>query len=160
LGRRKVGFDTPAEKWMRDLHPGFVRDLLLSKPARERDLYDARAVERLLAAPRRPFWFDMVWKLASIEAWASTFLDGAAVSAAGMAAKPAYPRAGTVRTGPERHRLSCDVGGLAPWRVGHRRPADGRSRAAQGAIRSVAVASPVSRSDCCGQRSERSHRAL
>jgi asparagine synthase (glutamine-hydrolysing) len=89
LGRRKVGFDTPAEKWMRDTHPGFVRDLLLSKSARERGLYDARAVEQLLASPRRPFWFDMIWKLASIEAWAWTFLDGAAVSHAGIAAKPA-----------------------------------------------------------------------
>jgi len=89
LGRRKVGFDTPAEKWMRDLHPDFVRDLLLSKTARERGLYNARAVKRLLDAPRRPFWFDMIWKLASIEAWAYTFLDGAAVSHAGIAAKPA-----------------------------------------------------------------------
>jgi asparagine synthase (glutamine-hydrolysing) len=89
LGRRKVGFDTPAEKWMRETHPGFVRDLLLSKAARERGLYDAHAVERLLAAPRRPFWFDMIWKLASIEAWAWTFLDGAADSHAGIAAKPA-----------------------------------------------------------------------
>src|SRR5215831_2210687 len=89
LSRRKVGFDTPAEKWMRDLHPDFVRDLLLSKAARERGLYNVRAVERLLASPRRPFWFDIVWKLASIEAWAYTFSDGAAVSDAGIAAKPA-----------------------------------------------------------------------
>jgi asparagine synthase (glutamine-hydrolysing) len=89
LGRRKVGFDTPAEKWMRDTHPGFVRELLLSKAARERGLYDIGAVGRLLDAPRRPFWFDIAWKLASIEAWASTFIDGAAVSHAGIAAKPA-----------------------------------------------------------------------
>ena len=89
LGRRKVGFDTPAEPWMRDRHPGFVRDLLLSKAARERGLYDTAAVERLLAAPRRPYWFDIVWKLASIEAWASTFLDSTAVSHAAIAAQPA-----------------------------------------------------------------------
>ena len=38
LSRRKVGFDTPAESWMRDRHPDFVRDLLLSKAARERGL--------------------------------------------------------------------------------------------------------------------------
>jgi len=88
-GRRKVGFDTPAEPWMRDQHPGFVRDLLLSKSARERGLYDATAVERLLAAPRGPYWFDMVWKLASIEAWAWTFLDRSAVSHAGITAQPA-----------------------------------------------------------------------
>jgi asparagine synthase (glutamine-hydrolysing) len=80
LGRRKVGFDTPAESWMRDRHPDFVRDLLLSQAARERGLYDPAAVQALLGAPRTPYWFDIVWKLASIEAWASTFLDTAAVS--------------------------------------------------------------------------------
>jgi len=80
LGRRKVGFDTPAESWMRDRHPGFVRDLLLSKAARERGLYDSNAIARLLGNPRTPYWFDVVWKLASIEAWASTFLDSTAAS--------------------------------------------------------------------------------
>jgi asparagine synthase (glutamine-hydrolysing) len=90
LGRRKVGFDTPAESWMRDRHPGFVRDLLLSKAARERGVYDAAAVQALLGAPRTPYWFDLTWKLASIEAWASTFLDTAAVSYANrIAAQPA-----------------------------------------------------------------------
>jgi len=76
LNRRKVGFDTPAESWMRDRHAGFVRELLLSSRARSRGLIDASAVERLLARPQQPYWFDMVWKLASIEAWASIFLDG------------------------------------------------------------------------------------
>ncbi len=75
LGRRKVGFDTPAEGWMRDRHPGFVRDLLLSRAAAERGLYDRKAVATLLDAPGTLHWFDIVWKLASIEAWASTFLD-------------------------------------------------------------------------------------
>jgi asparagine synthase (glutamine-hydrolysing) len=80
LGRRKVGFDTPAESWMRDRHPDFVRELLLSKAARERGLYNAFAVKALLGAPRTPYWFDLVWKIASIEAWASTFLDSAGVT--------------------------------------------------------------------------------
>lgn len=80
LGRRKVGFDTPAEAWIRDRHPGFIRELLLSRNARQRGFYDSAAVERLLDRPRTPFWFDMVWKLASIEAWASLFLDQSAIS--------------------------------------------------------------------------------
>ena len=75
LGRRKVGFDTPAESWVRDRHPGFIRELLLSRAARQRGFYDADAMERLLDTPNTPYWFDIVWKLASIEAWASTFLD-------------------------------------------------------------------------------------
>jgi asparagine synthase (glutamine-hydrolysing) len=80
LGRRKVGFDTPAESWMRDRHPDFVHELLLSKAARERGLYNASAVKALLGAPSTPYWFDIVWKIASIEAWASTFLDSAGVT--------------------------------------------------------------------------------
>jgi len=80
LGRRKVGFDTPAHVWMRDRHRGFIRELLLSRKARERGFYDSRAIEHLLDRPRSPFWFDIVWKLASIEAWASLFLDQNAVS--------------------------------------------------------------------------------
>ena len=90
LGRRKVGFDTPAESWMRDRHRGFVRDLLSSSAARGRGFYDVAALERLLDNPRAPYWFDIVWKLASIEAWASTFLDNpVAVHAGEFAAQPA-----------------------------------------------------------------------
>jgi asparagine synthase (glutamine-hydrolysing) len=90
LRRRKVGFDTPAEPWMRDRHPGFVRDLLLSKAARERGLYNTAAIAQFLDTPRTPYWFDIVWKLASIEAWAATFLDTTAAShAEELAAQPA-----------------------------------------------------------------------
>ena len=78
IGRRKVGFDTPAHAWMRDHHPGFIRDLLLSTAARSRGIYDVSAVTRLLDAPHTHYWFDTVWKLASIEGWASTFLDATA----------------------------------------------------------------------------------
>jgi asparagine synthase (glutamine-hydrolysing) len=80
LSRRKVGFDTPAKSWMRDRHPGFVRDLLLSRAAKERGFYDHVSVERFLDRPQTPYWFDIIWKLASIEAWASTFLDRGAAS--------------------------------------------------------------------------------
>jgi asparagine synthase (glutamine-hydrolysing) len=90
LARRKVGFDTPAEPWMRDRHPGFVRDLLLSKAARERGLYNTAAIAQFLDTPRALYWFDIVWKLASIEAWAATFLDTTATShAEELAAQPA-----------------------------------------------------------------------
>jgi asparagine synthase (glutamine-hydrolysing) len=74
LNRRKVGFDTPANAWMRGPHRGFVRDLLLSSAARTRGYWDPVGVERALQATSSPYWFDMIWKLASIEAWASTYL--------------------------------------------------------------------------------------
>ena len=75
LNRRKVGFDTPAETWMRGPHRGFLRDLLLSSAAKTRGYWDPAAVERALDATSSRYWFDVVWKLASIEAWAVNFLD-------------------------------------------------------------------------------------
>jgi asparagine synthase (glutamine-hydrolysing) len=85
LNRRKVGFDTPVERWIRSSHHAFVRDTLLSTRARQRGFFDPVAVERLLATPRTPFWIDLVWKLLSIETWAATFLDGHARSHEGYA---------------------------------------------------------------------------
>jgi asparagine synthase (glutamine-hydrolysing) len=75
LNRRKVGFDTPAERWMRGAHASFVRDLLTSSRARQRGLFVPSAVEQLLERPDSPNWFDVVWKLACIEAWARVFID-------------------------------------------------------------------------------------
>ncbi len=89
LNRRKVGFDTPAEAWMRGPHQGFVRDLLLSTRARQRGWTEPREVEAWLAHPERPYWFDVVWKLVCLEAWATLFLDGEARAFAGERARPA-----------------------------------------------------------------------
>lgn len=76
LNRRKVGFDTPAEQWMRGRHRDFVRDLLLSTPARMRGWWKPDGVEWALNNTQSPHWFDVVWKLACVEAWARVFLDG------------------------------------------------------------------------------------
>ena len=78
LSRRKVGFDTPMAAWFRGPHLGFVRDLLTSQRARERGLWNPKQVEALLGNLRHPQWFDVVWKLVSIEAWATTFVDAVA----------------------------------------------------------------------------------
>jgi asparagine synthase (glutamine-hydrolysing) len=97
LNRRKVGFDTPAELWMRDRHPAFVRDLLLSREARSRGLWDPKAVERMLDHHSDPHWFDLVWKSVCIEVWARTFIDGgsSAGSWTGPPETPATPEPAT-----------------------------------------------------------------
>lgn len=76
LNRRKVGFDTPAQHWMAEVHPGFVRETLLSARARQRGFWNASEIERLLGAPGSPLWVDIMWKTLAIETWASLFLDG------------------------------------------------------------------------------------
>jgi asparagine synthase (glutamine-hydrolysing) len=82
LTRRKVGFDTPAETWMRGAHHDFVRDTLLSRRARERGLWNPRAIARLLERTNRsPLWFDLAWKVLCVESWAQLFLDQSEIPA-------------------------------------------------------------------------------
>ncbi len=76
LTRRKVGFDTPAEFWMKGQHSGFLRDVLLSKRAAERGFWNRQTIENLLSHNSTTGWFDVVWKVFCIETWASIFLDG------------------------------------------------------------------------------------
>lgn len=77
LNRRKVGFDTPIEQWMRGRHAGFVREVLLSRPARERGLWNARTMEAWLDHPDRQNWADVIWKALCVELWAQQVLDAA-----------------------------------------------------------------------------------
>lgn len=75
LNRRKVGFDTPAEQWMKERHPEFVRETLLSSHARARGFWNTRELESFLDHPNVHGSFDILWKVLSIEVWASIFLD-------------------------------------------------------------------------------------
>jgi asparagine synthase (glutamine-hydrolysing) len=76
LSRRKVGFDTPAESWIRGPHREFVRDTLLSTRARSRGWTQPDAVARLLDdTDSSREWFDLVWKLLMLETWATVLLD-------------------------------------------------------------------------------------
>lgn len=73
LSRRKVGFDTPAEAWMHQ-HRDFVHDTLLSSGSIQRSFWNRRGIESLLASGS----FDALWKVFSVELWASIFLDSSA----------------------------------------------------------------------------------
>jgi asparagine synthase (glutamine-hydrolysing) len=83
LNRRKVGFDTPADRWMRTDHAGFVRETLLSQDARGRGWWNSKVVEAHLDADSSPDWFEVTWKLLCIEMWAQYVLDGREPPAAG-----------------------------------------------------------------------------
>jgi asparagine synthase (glutamine-hydrolysing) len=76
LSRRKVGFDTPAEAWIRGPHRGFLRETLLSTRARSRGWTSPTEVARLLDdADSSREWFDLVWKLLMLETWATVLVD-------------------------------------------------------------------------------------
>ncbi|MEW6736520.1 MAG: asparagine synthase-related protein, partial [Acidobacteriota bacterium] len=76
INRRKAGFDTPAESWIKGIQSGFVHDLLVSPRARNRGIWSVCAIEKLLKKTSHPCWFDIVWKLICIETWARIYLDG------------------------------------------------------------------------------------
>ena len=88
LNRRKVGFDTPAVRWMQTQHRAWVRDTLTSTAARNRGLWDVAALSRWLDRTDDPLWFDVTWKALCIEVWATVALDGAWRTYSSAAAAP------------------------------------------------------------------------
>jgi asparagine synthase (glutamine-hydrolysing) len=76
IDRPKRGFAVPLGDWFRGPVADFLRDLLLSKRFRERGIFDAKYVERLLvrqAGGRELDW--QLWMLVSFEMWFRAFLD-------------------------------------------------------------------------------------
>ena len=70
----KMGFPVPLHIWARGRARGFFQDVLLSERARNRGLFDPKAVEQLLnneaAFGRR------LWGLVNLELWYRQFIDG------------------------------------------------------------------------------------
>jgi asparagine synthase (glutamine-hydrolysing) len=94
LNRRKVGFDTPVERWLRDQHFDWFQSILTSRKATERGFWKPEALTALAQkeAMGTPGWFDVAWKALSIELWARTMLD----------------------TSPEQHLAARDVPAARP----------------------------------------------
>ena len=76
LRRRKRGFGLPLRRWMKGDLAGMVNDVLRSRAARERGLFEPREVERLLAAmDTERDAPDRVWTLLVLELWFREFID-------------------------------------------------------------------------------------
>jgi asparagine synthase (glutamine-hydrolysing) len=80
LNRRKVGFDTPAQRWIAGPHNEFLRNTLLSARARQRGWWNRAGLESVVEHASAAGWFDVIWKVLSLELWASIFLDEAPAS--------------------------------------------------------------------------------
>ncbi len=81
IDRPKGYFPMPALKYVRGPFLDFMRDILLSQPARERGLFDSQYVERLLAAPEASAHYtrlqgSKLWHLALLELWLQRHVDG------------------------------------------------------------------------------------
>jgi len=77
LNRPKMGFPVPFAAWTRGAWNGVVRDVLLDRQARERGLFDAGAIDQLLAAHAAGAaeGGDRLWTLLNLELWYRTFID-------------------------------------------------------------------------------------
>jgi asparagine synthase (glutamine-hydrolysing) len=72
----KMGFPVPLHLWARNGIRQFFRDVLLSKPCRERGLFDTAALEPLIE--REDAFGRTLWGLLNIELWFRTYIDGRA----------------------------------------------------------------------------------
>jgi len=78
LRRRKRGFGLPLRRWMAGELGVMARDVLLDKTARERGLFRAPEIERLLGAIDHDWNApDRVWTLLVLELWFRRYVDGA-----------------------------------------------------------------------------------
>jgi asparagine synthase (glutamine-hydrolysing) len=80
--RRKRGFGLPLRRWMKHDLASMTRDVLLDRTARERGLFEPRAVAKLLGDVGRGYTTpDRVWTLFILELWFRKYVDGPAPSA-------------------------------------------------------------------------------
>jgi asparagine synthase (glutamine-hydrolysing) len=77
LERRKMGFPVPVGSWLRGPWRELLGEYLTGPRARARGLFDAGAVERLVAEHCQGInHAERLWALLTFEIWARIFLDG------------------------------------------------------------------------------------
>jgi len=77
LNRPKMGFPVPFAAWTRGRWNAVAREVLLDRRARERGIFEPRAVDVLLRAHAegRIDGGDRIWTLLNFELWHRTFID-------------------------------------------------------------------------------------
>jgi asparagine synthase (glutamine-hydrolysing) len=78
LDRPKMGFSVPIADWMRGELQRLPGDVLLDRRARERGLFRAGAVERMIAEHTGGTrdHAQRLWTLIGLELWLRTYIDG------------------------------------------------------------------------------------
>jgi asparagine synthase (glutamine-hydrolysing) len=69
----KMGFPVPLHIWSKNKAGDFIKDTLLSKNARERNIVDTQNIEKLIKS-EQPFSRGL-WGLLSLELWFNQFID-------------------------------------------------------------------------------------
>jgi asparagine synthase (glutamine-hydrolysing) len=71
--RDKMGFPVPLQHWARGAAQDLFHDVLLSRRARERGLFDVGAVERLIT--QESAFSRVLWGMLQLELWHREFID-------------------------------------------------------------------------------------
>lgn len=81
LTRKKMGFPVPIGRWFRGRHRGLIREFCESPRARDRGLFEASAVDQLIAEhmQRHDRHSERLWTLVNLEIWSRLFEDGESV---------------------------------------------------------------------------------
>jgi asparagine synthase (glutamine-hydrolysing) len=74
--RDKMGFPVPLQHWARGRAREFFHDVLLSRRTRERGLFDATVVERMIE--QQSSFSRVLWGLLQLELWHRQFIDAPA----------------------------------------------------------------------------------
>ncbi len=77
IDRGKMGFGVPLKHWFRGAAGDFVRDVLLSRAARERGIFDPRELERLVTVHGESHrdMSTQLWAVVFFELWCRHWLD-------------------------------------------------------------------------------------
>ena len=78
LKRSKMGFPTPVGTWLRSSHASVFDDLVLSKRARERGIFQVSEIERLVREHREGVadHTERLWALFTTEIWLRRCIEG------------------------------------------------------------------------------------
>jgi asparagine synthase (glutamine-hydrolysing) len=78
LTRKKMGFPVPVGGWLKGSHQSVVDEFVLGERARSRQLFDPRALERLVGEHKSGVrdHGDRLWLLVNLEIWQRIFMDG------------------------------------------------------------------------------------
>jgi asparagine synthase (glutamine-hydrolysing) len=94
IDRPKQGFGVPLGHWFRGRLSVFMRDLLLSGPAKGRGMFDPTYVLKLIERHERGQDLGLhLWTLMSFELWCRIFLDGTVARPAARSPRTARPSA-------------------------------------------------------------------
>jgi asparagine synthase (glutamine-hydrolysing) len=101
IDRQKMGFAVPLKHWFHGQAAELVRDVLLSKSARERGIFRQQELQRLVDGHHRGRDFSsQLWAAVFFESWCQTWLDHSATAV----------EVASITTGPENGRYSLARG--------------------------------------------------